>query len=78
LPLLLKLARDGPFQTAELHRSAVHILANICSSNSSEVAKALSKRDVAAWIESIESLKDERLKQHAIRAREHLKVVFAN
>lgn len=76
---MLRLACDGPYQTAELRRSAVHILAQICSSNANDVAKALGKRDVAAWIDTVESFQDERLKRHATRARDCLsRIVFAS
>jgi hypothetical protein len=77
LPILLSLATDGPFDMAELRRVAVHILATLCNDNPSEVARALKKQDVTSWIDRVDSIKDERLRVGASRARESLRVVFA-
>jgi len=81
LPLLLKLACDGPFETAELRRSAMHILFNLCNNPSPEVSKYIKevKKEISLWMSSIDNLHDEKLKFHAVRARECLsRVVFAS
>jgi len=81
LPLLMKLACNGPYQTAELRRSAMHILANLCSDSAfaNDIARGLSVQDVSIWLNSVDSLHDERMKVHASRARDFLsRVVFAN
>ena len=72
LPLLLKYATDGPFNTAEMRRSAVHILATLCDGYSSEVAKALGKASLSTWMSSVDAIKDDKLKLHASRARTQL------
>lgn len=73
LPVLLALAVDGPYQTAELRRSAVHILANLCSTYSVEVAKVLGQKVISPWMNKVDNLIDDRLKFHANRARESLR-----
>jgi hypothetical protein len=72
LPALLKLSADGPYQSSELRRSAVFILANLSASSSSRVVNALERRELVSWMNSVEELCDERLKQHAVRAKEKL------
>jgi hypothetical protein len=72
LPTLLSLATDGPYQSSELRRMAVFILANVSATFSSRVVHALGRKEVACWIDSVEGLRDERLKLHAVRAKEIL------
>ena len=75
---LLRLSSDGPYHTAELNRSAVHILANICNDCSPEVLKVLGVKEVSVWMRQVESLKDDKLKVHALRAKESLnRAVYA-
>jgi len=78
VPHLLKLAADGPYHTAELRRSAVHILANLCQGNSTDVANAIGQRDLCVWLNKVDEFKDDRVKVHAKRARDCLRdvVVF--
>jgi hypothetical protein len=79
LPVLLSLAVDGPYHTAELRRCAVHILANICHDHTSEVVAAIGHKDVCCCMNLIDSLADDKLKVHAARAKESLSgVVFAS
>ena len=68
----MKLATDGPYHTAEMRRSAVHILANLCDGCSTEVSKALTKTHLNAWMCSVDNMADEKLKIHATRARTYL------
>jgi hypothetical protein len=69
LPLLLRHATDGPYNTAEMRRSAVHILATLCDGYSAEVTRALGKAFLHNWMNSVDTIHDEKLKLHACRAR---------
>lgn len=75
VPVLFRLATDGPYQTAELRRSAMHVLANLSRDCAGEVASMLGRRELAAWLSKVDGLADERLKIHASRARECLYLV---
>lgn len=69
LPLLIKYATDGPYNTAEMRRSAVHIIATLCDSCPSEVVKSLGKSFIINWMNTVDSIHDEKLKLHACRAK---------
>ena len=78
LPALLAIAKDGPYDKAERSREAARILANISERVATRVVTILGPRTVSNWLDSIETFVDERLKLHAIRARDSLAIVFAN
>ena len=69
LPLLLKHAIDGPYNTAEMRRSAVHILATLCDGCPTEVIKSIGKPFLLSWMNSVDNIHDEKLKLHACRAK---------
>jgi hypothetical protein len=77
LPVLLKQAKDGPYNLAEMSRESARILANLSSRMASRVIAVLGHHAVTNWINSVEDLNDERLRLHASRAKESLSVVFA-
>jgi hypothetical protein len=77
LPVLLSLAVNGSYQSAELRRLAVYVLANVSSSLATRVVTELGKTELSTWSTTVESLADERLRIHAIRARDSLRTVLA-
>ncbi len=72
LPVLLSLSTNGPYQSTELRRLATFIFANVASSSAAGVISCLGQDRVTAWMGSVDTLMDERLKLHAERAREFL------
>lgn len=69
LSSLLKLAIDGPYHNAVLRRESARVLANICHRHSSVVLAAIDCDCMHAWMESVDSIKDERLHTWALRAK---------
>lgn len=78
LPVLLAFAKDGPYNNAERSREAARILANISARVAARVVSILGPRTVSKWLDSVDTFADDRLKLHALRARDSLAVVFAN
>jgi len=74
--VLLSLAVDGPYQSAELRRLAVFIIANLSANVAQHLVNALGPREVSGWVNTVDSLVDERLRIHAIRARENFQLVL--
>ena len=74
LPTLLHYAKDGPYHTAETRREAARVLANLSARHAPKVLAAVDPRALCTWLDKVDSFHDERLKLHAERAREALKV----
>jgi hypothetical protein len=69
LTSLLKLVSDGPYYSAELRRESARVLANISERNSSQILSAVDNDSMRSWINSVDDIKDERLRTHANRAK---------
>jgi hypothetical protein len=72
LPKLLELSTDGSYETAELRRLAAHVLAKLSMKMSKKVVSALDKKELARWMNSVDSIHDERLKIHGILIKDNL------
>lgn len=66
---LLKLAVDGPYYSCETRRESARIFANLCQRNSTKVLSVVGTETVRSWINSIDNIKDDRLRMHAHRAK---------
>jgi hypothetical protein len=55
-----------------MSRESARILANLSSRMAARVVDVLGSLAVSNWISSVDSLKDERLRLHASRAKEFL------
>ena len=78
LPELLALVRDGPYYTAEMRRACARILAHVSARLASEVALRVGRNDLSRWMDTVDSISDEKLRMQANRARSSLQTVFAN
>jgi hypothetical protein len=68
---MLQMCCNGNFNTAEMRRECARLLANVCSSSPScavKLVKGVGEDEVACWLDSVDDLKDERLRLHAERA----------
>lgn len=65
LPVLLRLATDGPCQSAELRRLSVVILAKISSRVAEKVIAHIDSSDLRKWMGAVDSLKDKKIKLQA-------------
>lgn len=76
VPLLLTLVADGPYHTAEMRRECARALANLCTSHGPKIVHTVGTPYASDWLNTVEELKDERLKLHANRAKNHLMACF--
>jgi hypothetical protein len=72
VPILMHLACDGSYDTAELRRLAAHVLAKLSLKVSKKIISALDKRELDDWIKTIDTIDDERIKIHSIRIKVNL------
>jgi len=77
LPVLLQLVSNGSYETAELRREGARALANLSTRLASEICNQVGEDSLKAWFGSIDALADERVKLHAMVARDSLKLVCA-
>ena len=75
LPEVLNLVKDGPYNTIEMRRECARILANLSARLASRIVAVVGPRTLSIWLEKVDSFRDERLRLHAVRAKESLKVV---
>ena len=75
LPVVLNLVKDGPYNTIEMRRECARILANLSVRLASRIVAVVGPRTLSTWLEKVDSFRDERLRLHAVRAKESLKVV---
>jgi hypothetical protein len=72
LHTLLPLCSDGSYSTMEMRRECARLLANISCSGQEHARHVLTSagaQNIQAWMESVDSLRDERLRVHADRAK---------
>lgn len=74
LQQLLQLCSNGSYNTAEMRRECARLLANLCSAKTSamKVLRVVGADDVSSWMDTVDDLKDERLRLHAERAKNAL------
>lgn len=65
LPVLLRLATDGPCQSAELRRLSVVILAKISSRVAAKVIQNVDAMELKRWMGAVDSLRDSKIKLQA-------------
>ncbi len=75
LPVILNLVKDGNYKTIEMRRECARILANLSARLASRIVSVVGPRTLSLWLEKVDLFRDERLRLHAIRAKESLKVV---
>lgn len=76
LAFLLSKITNGSHITAEMRRECARTLANLCVGLAPKIIRALGRQFTTNWIESIDGLKDERLKLHAERAKMYIQNCF--
>jgi len=69
LQTLLPLCSDGNYNSIEMRRECARLLANLSCGGAREVVRSAGEQRVEAWLQSVEGLKDERLRVHADRAK---------
>lgn len=72
LQSLLPLCADGSYNTIEMRRECARLLANISCSGQEfarQVVTNAGAEQIQSWLESVDGLKDERLRLHADRAK---------
>ena len=71
VPVLLNLEVDGSFESAEMRREIVRILANLAARFGAKVVDAAGHPAIISWMETVAQITDDtRLKLHAARASE--------
>jgi hypothetical protein len=71
---LIQLCRDGCFRTAEMRRECARTLANLSSARANAVAmlQTVDQNEMLEWLDSVDAIKDDRLRLHAGRAKDAL------
>lgn len=64
---LFAMSVDGSFDTLEMRRESARTLANLCTKYASKVRSC--SDNVSSWIDSVEGIRDDRLRLHAGRAK---------
>lgn len=82
LPVALALAADNSissqsFDMREVKREAARIIANLSARFGAKVVSSVGSEALTTWIDSVETIADERLKLHAERAKSLLSEVLA-
>lgn len=71
---LIQLCRDGGFHTAEMRRECARTLANLSSAraNAMTMLQVVDQNEMSQWLDSVDTIKDDRLRLHAGRAKHAL------
>jgi hypothetical protein len=82
LPVALALAIDDSsssqsFDMREIKREAARIIANLSARFGTRVVSSVGSEALSSWIDSVETIADERLKLHAERVKSLLSEVLA-
>lgn len=67
---------NGPHTTAEMRRECARTLANLCVGLAAKIVRNLGLSATMRWVETVDSLADERLKIHATRAKMYMQNCF--
>lgn len=71
-PALMRLVRDGSHSSVEMRRECARMLANLCAGFGPRIVNAVGFEVAATWVDSVENIRDDRLKLHAERAKAYL------
>ena len=77
LPVFLQLVGNGSYETAELRREGARALANLSCRLAPHIWNQIGEDSLNAWFGTIDALADERVKLHAMAARDSLRLVCA-
>lgn len=77
LPTILPLVSNGTYENAEMRREGARLLANLSGGLATRVVSELGHQTVSSWLDTVEELADERVKLHAMQAREQLTSLVA-
>lgn len=72
LPVLLEVVSNGSYDTAELRREGARALANLSSRLAQRVVSTVGEQQLEIWFATVDDLTDERVRLHAIQARDEL------
>lgn len=75
--IVLDMTDNGPYQSAEIRREGVRILANLASRHSEKILTLTGDKVITSWFEKVENVQDDRLKIHASNAKEYLTMKMA-
>jgi hypothetical protein len=76
LSYLMTQITNGSYLTAEMRRECARTLANLCVGLAAKIVRNLGLPVTMKWIETVDSLSDERLKIHATRAKMYIQNCF--
>ena len=72
LPTILPLVSNGSYESAEMRREGARILANLSGGLAARVVNELGHASVSTWMNTVDNLADERVRLHAMQARDQL------
>ena len=73
---VLAMTEDGPYQSTELRREGIRILANLANRFSAQIVASVGEDAISTWIDKIDNVRDDRLKIHAFNAKEYFTAVM--
>jgi len=69
---LLELTRDGSYSCTEMRRECARMLANLSEGQAPTIVDAVGVDQASSWMRSVETMRDDRLRLHAERAKKFL------
>ena len=76
LRVILEVVSNGSHDTAELRREGARTLANLSSRLAQRVVSAVGEQQLKSWLATVDDLSDERVRLHAMQARDELFKAF--
>jgi hypothetical protein len=76
LSYLMTQITNGSYLTAEMRRECARTLANLCVGLAAKIVRNIGLPVTMKWMETVDSLSDERLKIHATRAKMYIQNCF--
>ena len=73
IKVFLEMTADGPYQTAQLRKEGVRILANLAIRFPKQIISAVGESTLSNWMNNVDNVLDAKLKIHAINAKESFK-----
>lgn len=73
IKVFLEMIADGPYQTAQLRKEGVRILANLAIRFPKQIISAVGESTLSNWMNNVDNVLDAKLKIHAINAKESFK-----
>ena len=77
LSVVFGMTENGPYQSTEIRREGVRILANLASRHSAQIVTFVGENAISTWFDKIENVHDDRLKIHASNAKEYFAMNMA-